>query len=84
MVTAVHLFPTVSFTDSNMMPPPEARNIFDAFNPESEDAVLIVEIPEFTVDEQLNATRKMPHCADSPPSGRRPGSSSSISVPANR
>lgn len=64
-----HLFPAAPITDWDSMPSPEIRNLFDAFNPESDELVFTREIPRFSADELFKAARRLSSGKASGPSG---------------
>lgn len=66
---ADHLFPDAPATDWDLMPSPEVRNIFEAFDPDTDDLVFTQTVPEFTVDELTKATKRMSSGKAGGPSG---------------
>ncbi|KAF0711018.1 Uncharacterized protein FWK35_00035282, partial [Aphis craccivora] len=64
-----HLFPEAPVINWDLMPRPETRNIFEPFDPNSDDLVFDTIIPEFRVDELLKATKKMSSGKAGGPSG---------------
>jgi hypothetical protein len=54
-----HLFPPASVTDRSLIPFLEVRNIFDAFNPDTEKQEFTRSVLELDVSELLIAAKKM-------------------------
>jgi len=59
MAIAAHLFPDAPITDWGSTPSPAILNIFDAFNPETDELVFTRTITEFTVDELKKACMRL-------------------------
>uniref|UniRef100_A0A2S2PKY3 Retrovirus-related Pol polyprotein from type-1 retrotransposable element R1 n=1 Tax=Schizaphis graminum TaxID=13262 RepID=A0A2S2PKY3_SCHGA len=64
-----HLFPEAPVINWDLMPRPEVRNIFEPFDPNSDDLVFDTIIPEFRVNDLLKATKKMSSGKAGGPSG---------------
>ncbi|XP_022175282.1 uncharacterized protein LOC111037193 [Myzus persicae] len=66
---AAHLFPDAPVTNWDSEPTPAVYNIFDAFDPDTDDLVFTLPLPEFTTEELFTAIKRLSPGKAGGPSG---------------